>query len=73
MQRNGSALVLCMIISIILVRCLYLKGLATPQHSPMSNVMITLIELMCVDYTDLIVLNIEGKSTLEVIELGQKC
>ena len=54
------------------VRCLYLKGLATPQCSPTHNLMFTLIELTCVDVTDLNVLNVEGKSTLEVIDLGQK-
>ena len=61
-----------MIIAIILIKCIYLKGLATPQYSPMSHMMFTLIGLMCVDDTDLNVLKIEGKSTLEVIEVGQR-
>ena len=61
-----------MIVSIILVRCLYFKGLATPQHSPTKKLMFTLISLICVDDTNLNALNLEGKSTLEVIELDQK-
>ena len=38
----------------------------------MSRMVFTLIELMHVDDSNLCVLNIEGKHTLEVIELGQR-
>ena len=72
MQGNSAAPVLWMIISIILVRFLYLTGLDTPQHSHMSKLMFTLISLTHFDDIDLRALNIKGKSTLEVIELGQK-
>ena len=72
MQVNGTAKVLWIIISIILVRYLYLKGLDTPQQFPISNLIFTLIPLKHFDDTDLNVLNIEEKHTIEVIKLGQK-
>ena len=68
MQENGASTVLWMIISIILVRCLYLKGLDTPKHSHMSNLMFTLIVLTHVDGIDLNVLNIEGKSRDRLVD-----
>ena len=55
----------------IIIKYLYLKGLATPKYSPILQMMFTLIALMCVDDTDLNVLNTEGKSTSEVIKTGQ--
>ena len=58
--------------SIILVRHVCLKGLATPQYSPMSNLMLTLIALMHVDETDLNILCVEGESASEVIDLCQR-
>ena len=58
--------------SIILIKYLCLKGLSTPQYSPMPQIMFTLIVFMCVDDTGLNVLNTEGKSTSEVIEAGQR-
>ena len=72
MQGNGAAPVLWMIIYIILVRHLYLKGLDTPQYSPISKLMFVLITLAYVDDTDLNVLNIQDKYNLEVLEMGQK-
>ena len=71
-QVNGTVPVLWIIISINLVRDIYLKVFSTPQCSPMSNLIFNLIELMHVDDTNLDVLNIEGKFTLELIELGQR-
>ena len=59
MQGNGAALVLRIITSISLIRRLYLKGLATPHYSPMSQMMFTLLELICVDDAYLNVINIE--------------
>ena len=60
-QGNGTAPVLWMIVSIILVRYIYLKGLATTQYSHMSHMVFTLIALINVDDTDLNVLRIEEK------------
>ena len=54
------------------LKCLYLKGLATPQYSLMSQMMFSLIALMCVDDIDLNLLNTERKSTSEVIDAGQR-
>ena len=71
MEGNDIAPVLWITMSIILIRYLYLKGLETPNYSPMSQMMFDLIAPMCVDDADLNVLNIEGKSSLEVIEAGQ--
>ena len=72
MQENGASTVLWMIISIILVRHLYLKGLNNPPQSTMSNLIFTFILLTCVNSACLGVLSIEGTSTLQMIELGQK-
>ena len=68
---NWDAPVLWMIMSIILIRHLYLKGLASPHYSPISQMMFSLIVLINVDDTDLNVLNLEGKSSIESIEIGQ--
>ena len=70
MQGNSAEPVLWIIISIILVRHLYLKGLSIPQCSPTSKLIFNLIALMLVDNIDLKLLKIEGKFTLEVMELG---
>ena len=59
MQENNAVPVLWMIISIILVRCVCLKGLITPKYSPMSHMILTLIELMRIDDADLNVLSTE--------------
>ena len=72
MQGNGTVPVLWMIMSIILIKNLYLTGLATPQYSPMSQMMFTLIALMNVDDKDMKALDTEGKSTSEVIETGKR-
>ena len=72
MQGNGESPFLWMIMSIILIKYIYLKGLSTPQYSPMSQMMFALIALTCVDDTDLNVFDPEGKSTLEAIEAGQR-
>ena len=53
MKVNGASPFLWMIISIILVRCIFLKGLDTPGYAPMSHMMLTLIELMRIDVVDL--------------------
>ena len=53
MQGNSAVPVLWMIISIILVRCICLKGLDTPGYAPMSHMMLTLIKLTCIDVVDL--------------------
>ena len=71
-KGNGVDPVLWIIIYIILVRHFYLKGLSTTQFSPTSNLVFTRIVLKCVDEMDLNVLNIEGKHTLEVIDLDQR-
>ena len=70
MQGNRTATVAWIIISIILVRYIYLKGLDTPQQFTMSNLMFAFISLTHFDDTDLNELSIEGKSTLEVTQLG---
>ena len=72
MQGNGAAPVLWIMMSIILIKYLYLKCLYAPQYSPMSQMIFIMIALMCVDDTHLNVLNAEGKSKLEVIEAGQR-
>lgn len=64
MQVNSAAPVIWMMISIIFVRCIYLKGLATPQYYPMFQMMFNLIELTYVDDADLNMLNADGNSTL---------
>ena len=58
--------------SIILITCLNLQGLATPHFSPIFQMMFAVIVIMHVDDACLNVLIIEGKSALEVIEIGQK-
>ena len=71
-QGNGAEPVLWMIMSIVFIRCLYLKGLASPHYSLIYQIMFTLIALMHVGYADLNVLNLERKSKIEVIQLGQR-
>ena len=71
-KGNGVDLLLWMLISVILVMYIYLKSLANPQYSHESSFMFTLIVSIHVDDTELNALNIEDKSTLEVIELDQK-
>ena len=57
--------------SIILVRFVYLKGLAIPHFSLISQMMFTLIALLHVDDSHFNVLNIEVKSLLEVMQIGK--
>ena len=58
--------------SIIFIKHFYLKGLVNPHYSTLSQMMFTLIALMCLNDVDLNVLNKEGKSVLEVIEAEQR-
>ena len=66
-QWNRAALVLWLIISILLIRYLYLLGLVSIYHIPISGIAFQLANLIYVD-NSLNVLNLNQKSTLEVVE-----
>ena len=68
MQGNGAAPVLWLIISIILVRHLYALNLVAEHHTPVSGLLFSLVALVHADDSDLNILNLNQKSTLEVLE-----
>ena len=70
-QGNGAAPVLWLIISIILVRYLYALNLVTEHHTPISGALFSLAALVYVDDSDLNILNLNQKSTVEVLEEAQ--
>ena len=71
MQGNGAAQVLWLLISILLIRYLYALGLVTQHYTPISGLVFRLAALIYVDDSDLNVLNLNQKSTLEVVEEAQ--
>ena len=66
-QGNSIAPVLWLIISIILIRFLCAKGIVDLLKSPISHTYFSLIMLLCTDNTNLNLLNLEGKSTIEMV------
>ena len=70
-QGNGTALVLWLIISIILIRYLYILGLVSQHHTPILGYIFSLVALVHIDNLDLNIFNSNRKSTLEVIEEAQ--
>ena len=67
-QGSGAAPVIWLMIIVMLVRCLCAICLVSENCTPISGVVFQLVALICVDDTDLNVLNLNQKSTLEVIE-----
>ena len=71
-QGNRAALALWLIVSIFLVRYLYIKGIAEEYRTIISSIIYKLIALLYVNDTDLLAMNSGKKTSLEVILRAQK-
>ena len=70
-QGNSADPVLWLIMSIILVCFLHTLNLVTEHCTPISELVFSLATLACVDNSDLNVLNLYKKSTINAVEEAQ--
>ena len=67
-EGNEATPALWLIIRILLIRYLYHKGLVSKHLTPISNISFQLVALLYVDDSNLNIMNLNRKSTLEVIQ-----